>query len=484
MYRRAPRSRCLGVGFAIVCLAGLSQAGLPSRLSAAEPDRPNIVFILVDDLRYNALGATGHPFVKTPNIDRIAREGANFRRAFVTTPLCSPSRASFLTGRYVHAHGVIDNTNHSPRSHTLVTFPRLLHEAGYETAFIGKWHMGNDDSPRPGFDRWVSFKGQGQYIDPQINEDGQSRKAEGYITDILNEHAVEFVRKAHTKPYALYLSHKAIHGPFTPAERHRTLYENEPIEPTPSANDDLSGKPMLTRKIEGVAIPKAKAQAKNKTQAKAKTKGQGGNGQNLIRSQLRCLQSIEEGVGQIIQALEAAGALDRTLLVFTSDNGYLWSDHGLGDKRAAYEPSIRIPLLMRYPKRIKPGTVIDAPALNIDMAPTFLEAAGVPVPADVHGVSLWPVLADPSASTRPAFLTEYFAEKAYPRIASWQAVSDDRFKYIHYTDLEGMDELYDLQADPNELKNLINDPAHQARLTTLKVQLARLLKASDAPAAK
>src|SRR5262249_15208952 len=180
---------------------------------------PNIVFILMDDLRWDELGCTGHPFAKTPNIDRIAKEGANFRNFFVTLPLCSPSRASFLTGQYAHTHGVIDNTDHSPLSHRLVTFPRLLHDAGYDTAYIGKWHMGVDDSPRPGFDRWVSFKGQGVYIDPTLNTDGHAAKTNGYITDILNVAALDFVRAAHQKPFVLYLAHKAVHGPFTPAER-------------------------------------------------------------------------------------------------------------------------------------------------------------------------------------------------------------------------------------------------------------------------
>ncbi|MBX6314203.1 MAG: sulfatase-like hydrolase/transferase, partial [Isosphaeraceae bacterium] len=212
---------------------GLALAG--SVTAAEAPARPNIVFILVDDLRWDALGCTGHPFAETPNIDRIAREGVNFRNAFVTTPLCSPSRASFLTGRYVHAHGVKGNGDNSALSHRLVTFPRLLHDAGYETAFIGKWHMGTDDSPRPGFDRWVSFKGQGQYNDPILNVDGEAKKVEGYMTDLLNDHAVAFLKRSHEKPFLLYLSHKAVHGPFTPAERHKDLYADRTITRPESA---------------------------------------------------------------------------------------------------------------------------------------------------------------------------------------------------------------------------------------------------------
>ena len=212
--------------------------------------RPNIVFILIDDLRWDELGIAGHPYIKTPNIDRIGREGAMFRNAFMTTPLCSPSRASFLTGQYAHTHGIVDNVDRSAASHKLVTFPLLLHQAGYETAFIGKWHMGNDDKPRPGFDRWVSFKGQGSYMNPDLNEDGMSVKTNGYITDILTDHAVDFIKRRHDKPFLIYLAHKAIHPEvqqnndgsvdlsaaelFIPAERHRNLYAGKTIPRRPN----------------------------------------------------------------------------------------------------------------------------------------------------------------------------------------------------------------------------------------------------------
>src|SRR5262245_23201100 len=184
-------------------------AALPPLPAAAAQARPNIVFVLVDDLRWDALGCAGHPFVKTPHIDRIAKEGALFRNFFVTTPLCSPSRASFLTGQYVHTHGIRDNTNRGPASHRLTTFPRLLHDSGYATAYLGKWHMGRDDSPRPGFDRWVSFKGQGAYLNPLLNVDGKEVKAKGYVTDLLTEEAVKFIKEKRRRgPFAVYLSHK------------------------------------------------------------------------------------------------------------------------------------------------------------------------------------------------------------------------------------------------------------------------------------
>src|SRR5215211_6158971 len=190
-------------------------AALPVRAA----DRPNVVFILVDDLRWDALGCMGHPWVKTPNVDRLAKEGALFKNCFVSIPLCSPARAAFLTGRYSHANGGTTNGNNNALSHRLVTWPRLLHDAGYETAYVGKWHMGNDDTPRPGFDRWVSFKGQGAYDNPPLNIDGKPEKVEGYVTDLLTKYAVEFIKKRRTKPFVCYLPHKSVHGPFTPAER-------------------------------------------------------------------------------------------------------------------------------------------------------------------------------------------------------------------------------------------------------------------------
>jgi N-acetylglucosamine-6-sulfatase len=335
--------------------------------SAERARRPNIVFVLVDDLRWDALGYAGHPFVKTPHIDRIAREGAIFENAFVTTPLCSPARGSFLTGQYVRTHGVRGNGDNAERSHKMVTFPRLLHDAGYATAYVGKWHMGSDDSPRPGFDRWVGFRGQGQYEDPPLNIDGKQVAAKGYMTDLLSDYAVEFIRKqSAAKPFCLYLSHKAVHGPFTPAARHASLFSEVAIRRSPNAQDNLAGKPMLTRELPQAAVKKA-----------AKKKGAVvGPGDELVRNQLRCLTSIDEGVGRVLQALEETKALENTLIIFTSDNGYFWGEHGLGDKRAAYEEAIRIPMAARYPAMIKPGTRIGAMVLNIDIAPTMMAAAG------------------------------------------------------------------------------------------------------------
>src|SRR6185369_17006800 len=443
--------------------------------SAAAPVRPNFVFILVDDLRWDGLGCTGHPFARTPAIDRLAREGANFKNFFVSIPLCSPSRGSFLTGQYAHTHGIVDNTDHSALSHRLVTFPRLLHDAGYETAYIGKWHMGMDDSPRPGFDHWVGFKGQGVYLDPVLNTDGQTAGTNGYITDILNARALQFVQAEHRKPFVLYLAHKAVHGPFTPAERHRDRYADAAIKPPASAQDSLEGKPVLTRAIEN---PPAKKTKPGKKAADGKGGAAAGG---LQRNQLRALAAIDEGVGQLLAALETSKQLDNTVFIFTSDNGYFWGEHGLGDKRWAYEESIRDPLLVRYPKLIKPGTTFEQLVLNIDVAPTLLELAEAKIPATMQGRSLVPLLRDPKTPWRSAFLCEYFQEKQYPRTPSWQAVRTGRWKFIRYDGLEGMDELYDLKADPFELTNLVNVAAAGSSLAEMKRELNRLRKETGMP---
>lgn len=333
--------------------------------------------------------------------------------------------------------------------------------------------MGLDDSPRPGFDRWVGFKGQGVYNDPALNVDGKVSKHSGYITDILNDYAVKFVKEDHQKPFLLYLPHKAVHGPFTSAERHKNLYSDAVIKPVPSLDDPLNGKPAVIRELPS---PDEKSSGK-----KAKTKKEPGPNarrmpENAIRNQLRALAAIDEGVGQLFVALEEAKKLNNTIIIFSSDNGFFWGEHGLGDKRWAYDESIRDPLLMRFPRLIKPGAVFEQLVLNIDIAPTLLELAGAPIPQSIQGRSFLPLLRDNKISWRSSFLTEYFQEKQYPRTPTWQAVRTENWKYIKYTDLRDMDEMYDLNADPYEMKNLIGDPGSQPKLKQMQSELEKLLK--------
>jgi len=452
----------------------------------AQPDRqqqrpPNIVFILVDDLRWDDIGVAGHPFVKTPNIDRLGNEGALFRNAFITDPLCSPSRASFLTGQYPHTHGITDNVNRSAASHQLITFPFLLRQSGYTTAFIGKWHMGNDDSRRPGFDRWVSFKGQGSYLNPEINDDGKDAKPNGYITDLLTGYAVEFIKRRHDKPFLVYLAHKAIHPEvlqhddgsvnlahaeqFIPAQRHRNLFIGEKIPRRPNAGRPPTGKRALERKIGD--LPPLSANTATSDEA--------------VLGRLRSLMAVEEGVGEILNALKETAQLDNTVIVFTSDNGYFYGEHGLSvERRLAYEESIRMPLLIRYPKAVKSGVVRDEFALNIDLAPTLLELAGVSASIRMEGRSLVPLLKGAKTEWRKSFLVEYYSDKVFPRVhqMGYKAVRNERWKYIHYFELEGMDELYDLKADPYEIKNIIRQPSAAKIVEAMKQEMDRLLKPS------
>ncbi len=462
----------------LILLAGFFTAWQPA---GAAGTRPSFVVVLVDDLRWDELCCTGHPFVKTPHIDRLASEGARFRNAFCTTPLCSPVRAGLLTGLHTHHHGILDNTNRSERSHQLKTFPQALQKAGYETAFIGKWHMGNDDTPRPGFDHWVCLKGQGTSFDPLLNVDGKRFHTTGHTSDVLNGKALAFVRRKRTKPFCLYLSHKALHpeltqrddgsitdpqaAKFLPAKRHETLYTDDAIPRRLNVLDDVSDKPALTQKIAG----------------QPPLGPETGTDDETVRDRLRMLAGIDDGVGRLLSELNTLGTLDDTVFIFTSDHGYWYGEHGLSvERRLAYEEGIRIPLLVRDPRLVKPGRVIDQFALSIDLAPTILDLAGVPADAmRTDGRSLKPLLEGQTpADWRTSFLIQYNTDTVFPRVRNmgYRAIRTNRWKYIRYTDLKGMDELYDLKADPYEMTNLIQEPKMQEQRTRLDAELDALLK--------
>jgi N-acetylglucosamine-6-sulfatase len=287
----------------------------------------------------------------------------------------------------------------------------------------------------------------------------------------LNERALKFVERKHEKPFVLYLAHKAVHGPFTPAERHKNLFENPKFKMPPSLHDSLEGKPVLTRKVE----PRPGQKKKLKASVSENDGNPSGKfAMHAARSQLQDMVSVDEGVGAIYDALKKNGQLDNTIFIFSSDNGYFWGEHGLADKRWAYEESIRDPLLVRYPKLVKAGTVIHQLVMNIDIAPTLLELGGAKIPANIQGRSFVPLLKGDSTNWRDSMLLEYFEEKNYPRMPSWHAVRTERWKYIRYTELPGMDELYDLQNDPYEMTNLIHDASSQSELKTLQSSLQQL----------
>ena len=438
-------------------------ATLPFLGSAfAEEKKPNFVFILTDDQRFDAMSCAGHPFLRTPNMDRIAKEGARFTNAFVTIALCAPSRGCFLTGMYAHSHGVMNNG--TPFNDDVPTFPQALQKAGYDTAFIGKWHMGSQEGPRPGFNRWVSFKGQGPYHDPLLNIDGENKKVNGYMTDILTKYAVEWLNKPRSSPFCLYLAHKAVHGPFQPAVRHSKLYSDVKIPRPPSMTDTLEGKPDW--------VKLGMEQGHDSKGALASPEGF----DLFIRDYNRTLMAADDSVGEVLETLEKLGVLDNTVIVFAGDNGYFQGEHNRLDKRAMYEESIRIPFLMRYPKMIKPGTLIDGMVLNIDLCPTFLDLAGIPILETVQGRSMRPLLKGRKHGWREEFLYEYFQEKGFPRTPTMTGVRTERWKYVEYPEINDRSELYDLKNDPTELHNLIDDPKYASVLSDMKASLARLLK--------
>lgn len=444
-----------------------------------EDERPNMIVVLIDDMRWDEYGVTGHNYIQTPNIDRLAREGVRFTNAFATTPLCSPSRACFLTGQYAHHNGIVDNTARDKQSHELMTFPRVLDQAGYETAFMGKWHMGNDDSPCPGFDHWVSLKGQGEAIDPNLNVDGTRLQAKGYVTDVLNDYARRFIRKKRESPFLLYLSHKALHpnlfqandgsvqvigsGGFIPADRHKGMYADKTFARRPNAFVVPEDKPALMRSIEDVPPLSRETATKEST----------------IRERAEMLMAIDESLGSIMSLLDSLGQLDNTVIVFTSDHGYWYGEHCLDEeRRLAYEEGIRIPFLIRYPRVIPAGLQRDGMIQSIDMAPTLLTYAGAQVGPYIDGKPLQPLIQDPTAPWRSEVFIEYYSDTVFPRVykMGYNAVRDNRFKYIRYKDLEGMDELYDLEKDPYELKNVIQDDAYQSILPGFNEKLNVFVK--------
>jgi arylsulfatase A-like enzyme len=447
---------------------------------ATTADRPpNVVVILVDDLRWDDLGIEGHPFVETPAIDQVARDGVRFRNAFATTPLCSPSRAAILTGQYVHTNGIIDNTARDSTSHQLETFARPLERAGYQTGFFGKWHMGNDDGPRPGFTHWVAMKGQGEALDPNFNVDGTRTKETGYVTDLLTDHVVRFMRRSAGKPFLVFLAHKALHPNlvqrddgstvavagqregFIPAPRHQGRYANAVVPRRPNAGPTVVGKPALLRPLAGVT-----------------PLGPGtGTPDGDVRARLEMLLGVDESLQRIVDTLKAMGEYQRTVIVVTSDHGYFYGEHQLNDeRRLAYEETIRVPLIVRYPAVAVAGGTPTEMVQTIDLAPTLLELARAPDTVTRHGKSLVPLLRGQAVPWRESVLIEYYSDAVFPRIRSmgYQAVRTTRHKYVHYLELPGMDELYDLGADPYEMTNLMGSARGQELLPALQAELSRL----------
>ena len=484
MFRRPTPLISLGCFF-LVALASTAQA---VATAAATPQR-NVILILIDDQRYDALGYMGHPFLETPNLDRMAANGVHFENAFVTTSLCSPSRASILTGLYAHNHRVVDN--YHPVDDHLTFFPQLLQQAGYETAFVGKWHMGDTEDPQRGFDHWVSFKGQGIYWPhetglkvkgryvPQayksgININGQQVDQKGYITDELTDYALDWLTHRDGKddqPYFLYLSHKAVHADFLPPNRYAYRYEDQPVPQPKSWADDPDAFTDVPMWVKNQRNSRHGVEFAYYTELDLA---------NYYRRYCEALLAVDDSVGRVLQHLEANGELDDTVILFMGDNGFMFGEHGLIDKRAAYEESARVPMIMHCPSMLPAGTRVPEIVANIDVAPTLLAAAGIATPSHMNGRSFLPLATGESiADWREYLLYEYYWERNYPQTPTTHALIGRDWKYIRYHGIWDTDELFDLRHDPKETTNLWAHPDHQARVDDLNAKLFAELEATS-----
>ena len=442
--------------------------------------QPNFLFVLVDDQPFDAVGFSGrYPFLKTPNIDRLKKEGVNVENFFVTQSICSPSRASFLTGTYSHIHGVNQNNRYvDPKWDEFAPYSSHLQTSGYQTAHVGKIHMAHlkgEAHIRPGFDYWFSFIGQGAYFDPQVNDNGQEYQEKGYMTDILTDKAISWLKDQRdpSKPFSLNLWHKAVHQPHLPAPRHTDLYLGEelPLPPYDTHKETFKGKPEWQRKKtfgfdwkNNLPIPSELPEKDWPI--------------NYDRNMdlLRCLSAIDESLGKVLATLEEMGELENTVVIYSSDNGYFMGEHTFLDKRLAYENSMRVPMLIRYPKLIKKNTKIEKQCLNIDIAPTILDLAGIEKPSYMQGESMVNLLKGKNDNNwRKSILFEYYLDTYWPYAGPNQiAVRTERYKLVDAFLANDIDELYDLKKDPGEMNNLINDSGYDAIENDLREEATKL----------
>lgn len=470
------------IELAILIVMPLSGIGVFPGTGQCDDSPRNVVFVLSDDHRYDFMGfmAEAPAFLETPAMDLMAREGAHLENAFVSTSLCSPSRASILTGRYMHHHRVVDNQRPVPAGTEF--FPQYLQRGGYTTAFIGKWHMGHEqDDPRPGFDHWVSFRGQGTYFDPELNVNGKRRQYQGYTTDVLTDHALHWLQEERQpgKPFFLYLSYKAVHYPFQPAPRHDDRYSHEAIDyPETMANTERNYRtqPHWVRErrysIHGIDHMETGAFDSDPVP----------DFNQLYRNYAEAVHGLDENLGRLLGYLNETGLSKETLVIYMGDNGFELGEHGFYDKRDAFEESIRVPMLAYAPGMIRPGTKITEMVQNIDVAATVLDACNVPIPASaaMDGRSFLPLLKNESIPWRDHVLYEYHWEWNFPATPTTFAIRTDRYKYVFYHGVWDDNAFYDLETDPLERHNLIHVPGYRDRIRSMKDQMFGELEASGA----
>jgi arylsulfatase A-like enzyme len=467
--------------------------------------RPNIIFIFSDDHAAQAMSCYGSRINTTPNLDRIAAGGMRFRNCFCTNSICGPSRAVVLTGKHSHINGFLGNNN-SRFNGAQPTFPKMFQAAGYETAIVGKWHLVSDPT---GFDTWKILVGQGTYYNPVLIENGRKVRHEGYVTDIITDLALDFLKKGRdpSKPFVLMYHHKAPHREWEPSLRHLTLFDDVDIPEPPTLFDDYTGRGTAAHvqqmevvrdlnklDLKLVVPPDLNPQQREKWIAAYEPKNRAFRAAHLagrelghwkyeryIKDYLRCVACVDENVGRVLDYLDQSGLAKNTVVVYSSDQGFYLGEHGWFDKRFMYEESYRMPLLVRWPGVTNPGAVCDSLVSNLDFAETFLETAGLPVPADMQGQSLVPLLRGAIPHDwRQSLYYHYYEYPAVHMVNKHEGVRTARYKLINFYEL-GEWELYDLQQDPHEMYSVYAEPAYAATVKDLKAELARLRRHYHVP---
>jgi len=480
--------------------------GLDVRPAFAEHKQPNILFVFTDDHAYQSISAYGSRINQTPNIDRLAIEGMRFDRCYVTNSICGPARAAILTGKYSHRNGFYVNDNKFDGSQQ--TFPKLLRRGGYQTAMIGKWHLSTDPT---GFDHWEILRSQGTYYNPTMKRNGTTVKHTGYVTEIVTDLALDWLRKGRDsdKPFLLMYQHKAPHRPWDPGPKYLHQFEDETI-PEPSTlfegyskrglaarqqdmtiSESLDGRDLKLQPPENLtptqrATWNAAYEPRNEAFRKANLSGDAllrWKYQRYIKDYLRCVAAVDDQLDRLLDYLDETELADNTVVVYASDQGFYLGEHGWFDKRWMYEQSLRTPLLIRWPGKIEAGTFCDKIVSPIDLASTFLDMAGVDIPDDLQGRSLVPLLQGKTPDDwRKTFYYHYYEYPGWHYVRRHYGVTDGRFKLIHFyeSDVDQW-ELYDLLLDKDEQKNVAENPVYRKVRKRMEAELARLRRELQVP---
>ncbi len=511
--------RFVGVGAVSV---GLGGCGESMASAGGGGKKPNILFIFSDDHAVQSISAYGSKINKTPNIDRIAEEGVIFDRCFCCNSICAPSRAAVLTGKHSHANGQMTNLNTFDGSQ--VTVPKLLKQVGYETALIGKWHLKTNPT---GFDHWQILPGQGNYYNPDFKTDGGKVRYDGYVTDVITDQSLKWLKEERdkNKPFLLMCQHKAPHRVWAPGPRHLTMYDDVEIPEPDTLFDDYSNRSDLLKdnemmianhmmydydlKIAGAKEKDALGRAFKNPELRRMTKKQRADWdaayepkndkfrqanltgkalvrwkyQRYIKDYLRCVASVDDNIGRMLDYLDEAGLADNTIVIYSSDQGFYLGEHGWYDKRWMYEESFRMPFVMKWPGVMKPGRRSTALSQNIDFAPTFLDAAGADVPEAMHGVSLRPLAKGKVPKTWRKSLYYHYYERGEHHVPRHDGVRTDRYKLIHYQDTDEW-ELFDLKKDPQEMKSVYGDSDYAKIANEMHSEYERIKKYYNVPATK